>query len=339
MGFNVFVTRTIPEKGMKALAEACDTLDVSPYNRPLERREIIEAVQGKRRDGLLCLLCDGIDDEVIEALGPDIKGIANYAVGYDNIDVAAATERGIPVTNTPGVLTHATADLAWALLFSVARRIVESDGFTRAGKFNGWAPMLHLGADVTGATLGVVGAGRIGTAFALKSRGFGMKVLYYNRSQNETLEREINAKRVDLETLLRKSDFVSLHLPLTDKTRHFIGAGELAMMKPTAYLINTARGPVVDEAALVKALAAGQIAGAALDVYENEPKPAPGLSGLDNVVMVAHIGSATVATRDKMAEMAAADLVAMMKGERPRHCVNPEVYERRANAGYRPAGH
>ncbi len=327
MGFNVFVTRAIPEKGLKTLADVCDTLYVNPHDRPLSRQEIMDAVKGKKRDGLLCLLCDNIDAEVIDALGRTIKGIANYAVGYNNIDINTAARRGIPVTNTPGVLTDATADLGWALLFSVARRIVESDRFTRAGKFDGWAPMLHLGADITGATLGVIGAGRIGTAFALKSKGFGMRVLYCDRSQNETLEREINARRVDLETLLTESDFVSLHVPLTEETHHLIGAKELAMMKRTACLINSARGPVVDEAALLEALKAGTIAGAALDVYENEPEITPGLSEMDNVVMVAHIGSGTVSTRDKMAEMAAADLIAMMKGERPQHCVNPEVYE------------
>ena len=312
---------------MKPLADVCDTLYVNPHDRPLSRQEIMDAVKGKKRDGLLCILCDNIDAEVIGALGRTIKGIANYAVGYNNIDINAAARRCIPVTNTPGVLTDATADLGWALLFSVARRIVESDRFTRAGKFDGWGPMLHLGADITGATLGVIGAGRIGTAFALKSKGFGMRVLYCSHSQNETLEREIKARRVDLETLLAESDFVSLHVPLTEETHHLIGAKELTMMKRTACLINSARGPAVDEAALLEALKAGTIAGAALDVYENEPEITPGLSEMNNVVMVAHIGSGTVSTRDKMAEMAAADLIAMMKGERPQHCVNPEVYE------------
>ena len=327
MGFNVFVTRAIPEKGLIRLADVCDTLYVNPHDRPLSRQEIMDAVKGKERNGLLCILCDNIDAEVIDALGRTIKGIANYAVGYNNIDINAAARRCIPVTNTPDVLTDATADLGWALLFSIARRIVESDRFTRAGKFDGWAPMLHLGTDITGATLGVIGAGRIGTAFALKSKGFGMRVLYCGHSQNETLEREINARRADLETLLAESDFVSLHVSLTEETHHLIGAKELAMMKRTACLINSARGPVVDEAALLEALKARAIAGAALDVYENEPEITPGLSEMDNVVMVAHIGSGTVSTRDKMAEMAAADLIAMMKGERPQHCVNPEVYE------------
>jgi lactate dehydrogenase-like 2-hydroxyacid dehydrogenase len=313
---------------MEMLKAACDTVDVNPHDRPPTKQEIIAAVKGKKRDGLLCLLCDPIDREVIDALGPIVKGIADYAVGYNNIDVARATELGIPVSNTPGVLTHATSDLAWALLFAIARRIVESDKYTRAGKFSGWAPMLHQGADVAGATLGVVGAGRIGTAFALKSRGFDMKILYCDRSRNETLETEIAARRVDLDTLLRESDFVSLHVPLVPETHHLINAEKLALMKPGAFLINTSRGPVVDEAALVAALREKKIAGAALDVYENEPAIAPGLTELDNVVMVAHIGSATTTTRAKMARMAAADLIAMMKGDRPQNCVNPEVYNR-----------
>jgi lactate dehydrogenase-like 2-hydroxyacid dehydrogenase len=314
---------------MDLLKAACDTLDVFTLDRPPSKREIIDAVKGKKRDGLLCLLCDPIDRDVIDALGPTVKGIADCAVGYNNIDVNRATELGIPVSNTPGVLTHATADLAWALLFAAARRIVESDKFTRAGKFAGWGPMLHRGADVTGATLGVVGAGRIGAAFALKSKGFNMRVLYCDHSRNETLEKELGAKRVDLETLLRESDFVSLHVPLVPETHHLIDAKRLALMKPTAFLINTSRGPVVDEAALVAALKEKRIAGAGLDVYENEPAFAQGLVDLDNVVMVAHIGSATTATRAKMAQMAAADLIAMMKGDRPQNCVNPEVYERK----------
>jgi len=329
MGFNVFVTRLLPPQGMELLKAACDTVDVFPHDRPPTKQEIISAVKGKKRDGLLCLLCDPIDRDVIDALGPTIKGIADYAVGYNNIDVARATELGIPVGNTPGVLTHATADLAWALLFAAARRIVESDKFTRAGKFKGWAPMLHQGGDVTGATLGVVGTGRIGAAFALKSKGFNMKVLYHDPSRNEILEKELGARRVDLDTLLRESDFVSLHVPLVAETLHLINAKKLAMMKPTAFLINTSRGPVVDEAALVDALREKKIAGAALDVYENEPVLTPGLAELDNVVMVAHIGSATTTTRAKMARMAAADLIAMMKGDRPQNCVNPEVYEKK----------
>lgn len=249
------------------------------------------------------------------------------AVGYDNIDLPAATERGIPVSNTPGVLTDATADLAWALLFAVARRIVEADKFTRAGKFTAWGPMMFLGGDITGKTLGIVGAGRICTAVALRSRGFGMKVLYHDLVENARLKRELAARRVALEELLGESDFISLHVNMTSETRHLIGERELSLMKPTAYIINTSRGAVIDEEALVKALQSGRIAGAGLDVYEDEPRMKPGLLELDNVVLLPHIGSASIGTRTKMAVMAAENLLAMLKNERAPNCVNPEVYD------------
>ncbi|MBM4081170.1 MAG: D-glycerate dehydrogenase, partial [Planctomycetes bacterium] len=278
----------------------------------------------KGRDGVLCLLTDTIDAEVLDA-AKGAKIFANYAVGFNNIDVKAATERGILITNTPGVLTDATADMAWALLFSAARRIVEGDKYTRAGKFKGWSPMLFLGGDITGKTLGIVGAGRIGAAMARRSVGFKMKVLYCDPTRNEELERELGAKQVDMPTLLKESDFVSVHVLLTPATRHLIGEKELGMMKPTAYLINTSRGPVVDEAALVKALEEKKIAGAGLDVYEDEPKLKPGLAKLPNAVIPPHIASATIWTRGKMAEMAATNLVAALKGERPPNLVNPEV--------------
>ncbi|MBM4086523.1 MAG: D-glycerate dehydrogenase, partial [Planctomycetes bacterium] len=274
--------------------------------------------------GVLCLLTDTIDAEVLDA-AKGAKIFANYAVGFNNIDVKAATERGILITNTPGVLTDATADMAWALLFSAARRIVEGDKYTRAGKFKGWSPMLFLGGDITGKTLGIVGAGRIGAAMARRSVGFKMKVLYCDPTRNEELERELGAKQVDMPTLLKESDFVSVHVLLTPATRHLIGEKELGMMKPTGYLINTSRGPVVDEAALVKALEEKKIAGAGLDVYEDEPKLKPGLAKLPNAVIPPHIASATIWTRGKMAEMAATNLVAALKGERPPNLVNPEV--------------
>lgn len=324
--FNVYVTREIPQAGLDLLREFCD-VEVNPEDRVLTREELIEAVRG--RDGVLCLLTDTVDDEVLEAAGPRCKVFSNYAVGYNNIDVEAATRRGIAVTNTPGVLTKTTAELAWALMLSVARRIVEADRFTRAGKFRGWSPMLFLGSDLSGKVLGIIGAGRIGTAMALMSRGFGMRVLYYDPKieRNETLEYELEAKKVDLERLLRESDFVSIHVPLSDETRHLIDERALSLMKPTAYLVNTSRGPVVDEAALVRALKERRIAGAGLDVYENEPELAPGLAECDNVVLAPHIGSATLETRSKMAKMAASNLIAVLRGERPQHIVNPEVLE------------
>jgi len=325
MGFNVYVTRRIPDPGLDILRRECEVSDINPDDRVLTREELLAAVKG--RDGVLCLLTDKIDGEVFDA-AKGAKVFANYAVGYDNIDVPAATERGIAITNTPGVLTDATSDMAWALLFSAARRTAESDKYTRAGKFKGWGPMLFLGGDISDRTLGIVGAGRIGTAFAKKSVGFRMKVLYADIRTNEELEKEVGAKKVDLDTLLKEADYVSIHVPLMPETIHLIGKREFGLMKKSAYLMNTSRGPVVDEKALAKALKAGEIAGAGLDVYEKEPEVAPELLQLDNVVLAPHLGSATIETRSKMATMAAGNLVAMLKGEEPPNIVNPEVLKK-----------
>ncbi len=321
----IFVTRRIPEEGIELLRRHHE-VEVNPEDRILEKHEIIEALKDK--EGLLCLLTDPIDAEVIKT-APKLKMISNYAVGYDNIDVKAATERGIPVSNTPGVLTDATAELAWALLLAVARRIVEGDHFCREGRFKGWAPMLMLGRGITGRTLGIVGAGRIGTAFALKSQGFSMKILYTSRHRNRVLEEKLGAKKVSLEELLESSDFVSLHVPLTDDTYHLIGEKELKMMKETAVLINTSRGAVVDEKALIKALREHWIWGAGLDVYEHEPRIPRELIELDNVVLQPHTGSATYETRSRMALMAAENILTGLRGERPPNCVNPEVFKSR----------
>lgn len=310
---------------MNLLKAHFGAVEVHEGESPLTREELLEKVQG--RDGILCCLTEKVDAEVLDAAS-GVKGIANMAVGYDNIDVEAATERGIPVSNTPGVLTDATADLAWALLFAVARRIIPGDKFTRDGRFNAWGPMLFLGADITGKTLGIVGAGRIGTAVAMRSAGFGMRVLYHDPEPNQIIERDLGARKVVMDELLKESDFISLHVTLTPRTRHLIGEREFGLMKPTAYLINTSRGPVVDESALLDALRNGQIAGAGLDVYENEPHVTSGLRRQDNVVLLPHIGSATIETRTKMAAMAAENLLAMMRGERAPNCVNPEIYKR-----------
>jgi len=321
----VFVTRKIPEPGLDLLRTFAD-VEVSPHDRVLTKEEIIAGVKGK--DGLLCLLTDTIDRDVIYA-EPNLQMIASYAVGYDNINVAAATERGIPVSNTPGVLTDTTADMAWALLFSVARRIVEGDSFTRAGKFHGWAPLLMLGRDISNKTLGIVGTGRIGTSVAVKSKGFNMKILYTDdERRNEQLEKELGAKKVQLPELLKTADYVSLHVPLTRSTHHLIGEQELRMMKNTAILINTSRGPVVDEKALIKALKEHWIFGAGLDVYEHEPEISKELRQLDNVVLQPHIASGTIETRTKMAVMAAENMIAGLKGKIPPNCVNPEVFKR-----------
>ncbi len=321
----VFVTRKIPEPGIEILRKEFE-IEVNPYDRVLPKEEIIKGLKGK--DGLLCLLTDSIDADVINS-EPKLKMISSYAVGYNNIDIKAATKRGIPVSNTPGVLTDATSDMAWALLFSVARRIVEADRFTRAGKFKGWGPMLMHGQDVTNKTLGVVGAGRIGTAFALKSKGFNMNVLYVDEKKNETLEKEVNAKKVTFDELIKKSDFISLHVPLIPSTHHLIGEKELEMMKKNAVLINTSRGPVVDEQALVFALKEKQIFGAGLDVYEHEPEITEELKKLDNVIIQPHSASATIETRTKMAVMAAENMVAGLKGKVPNNCVNMEVFKER----------
>lgn len=325
--FKVFVTRKILEEGLNMLREKFD-VEVSDYDGVIPRRMLLEKVKGV--DAILSLLTDTIDAEVMDAAGPNLKIVANYAVGYNNIDVEEATKRGILVTNTPGVLTETTADLAWALMMAIARRIVEADRFVREGKFRGWEPTLLLGTDVYGATLGIVGFGRIGQAMARRALGFNMKVLYYDNARvPEQIEKELKATYVDLPTLLKESDFVSLHVPLTKETHHLIGEKELRMMKRGAYLINTARGPVVDEKALVKALKEGWIKGAALDVFENEPEVEPELLKLDNVVLAPHIASASYATRSRMSIMVAENIIKALNGEVPPNLVNPEVLQKR----------
>jgi len=320
--WKVFVTRKIPKPGLDLLEKECE-IEVNPYDRVLTKEEIIRGIKGK--DGLLCLLTDKIDKDILDT-EPKLRMIANYAVGYENIDVKYATEKGIPVSNTPGILTDTTADMAWALLFATTRRIVEGDKFTREGKFKGWGPTLMLGQDITGKTLGVVGAGRIGTAFALKSKGFGMKVLYYDIKRNERIEKELGAKKVSLKELLKESDFVSLHVPLLSSTKHLIGEKELKLMKKAAILINTSRGPIIDEKALVKALKEKWIFGAGLDVYENEPNLEEGLIEIDNVVLQPHSASASIETRTKMAIMASENLIAGLKGKIPSNCVNTGIF-------------
>jgi lactate dehydrogenase-like 2-hydroxyacid dehydrogenase len=295
---------------------------VSPHDLALTREELVSGVKG--RDGVLCLLTDRIDAEVLSAAGPRCKVFANYAVGHNNIDLREAEKLGIMVTNTPGVLTDATADMAWALLFAAARRTAESDRYMRTGAWRGWGPMQFLGQTITGRTLGVIGPGRIGSNFALKSAGFRMKVLYTGNKANPGLEEKLGARRAGLEELLRLSDFVSVHVPLRPETRHLIGENEFKLMKPSAVLVNTSRGPVVDEAALVNALRSGTIAAAGLDVYEDEPLCAKGLLRLDNVVACPHTASATVETRERMAVMAATNLVDALEGKRPENIVNPE---------------
>lgn len=319
----IFVTRKIPEPGLKLLRKHFE-LEINPHNRVLSKKEIIKGLRGK--DGLLCLLTDEIDKDVIES-EPNLRMIASYAVGYDNIDVKTATKLEIPVSNTPGVLTEATAEMAWALLFSVSRRIVEADKFTRMGRFNGWDPMLMHGQDVSGKTLGLIGAGRIGTSMALKSKGFDMKVLYFNSKTNKTLEEKLNAKKVELEELIKQSDFITLHVPLNNSTYHLIDEKRLKMMKKTAILINTSRGPVIDEKALIRALENNWIFGAGLDVYENEPEISKELLKLDNVILQPHSASATSSSRNNMSIIAAENMIDGLNGRKPKNCVNPEVFD------------
>jgi len=318
----IFVTRKIPEPGLDLLRKHHEIF-VNSEDRVLSKKEIIKGLKGK--DGLLCLLTDPIDAEVIES-EPKLKMIANYAVGYNNIDVKTATKHKIPISNTPNVLTDTTAEMAWALLFSVSRRIVEADKFTRNGNFNGWAPLLMLGRDISKKKLGIIGAGRIGASFAMKSKGFDMEILYSDKKTNKELEINLGAKKVKIETLLKESDFLSIHVPLTPKTTHLIGKKELKLMKKTSILINTSRGPVIDEKALVKALKENWISAAGLDVYENEPKITSELLELDNVVLQPHSASATIETRTKMAIMAAEDMISGLKGEKPKNCINPEIF-------------
>lgn len=314
----VFITYAIPKIGIEMLRAKYD-VDVYEGDEFLSKNEMIE--RARKADGIVTQLRDPINEEFINSL-ENVKIIANYAVGYNNIDVGVATNRGIYVTHTPGVLTEATADIAFALLLAVARRIVESDRFVRDGKFVGWKPKLFLGYDLYGKTLGIIGMGRIGQAVARRALGFGMKIVYYNRNKLPVeLEKQYNASYVKLDELIEISDFISIHTPLTQETYHLIDEDRISRMKPNAIVINTARGPVVDERALYEALRDGKIAGAGFDVYENEPLLTPGLEKLSNVVLLPHIGSATYETRDKMSEMVALNIIEALEGRIPPNLV------------------
>ena len=310
----VFVARIIPDEGLQAVSAACD-MDLWEDELPPPRDELLRRVAGC--DGVLTLLTDRVDDEFLDAAGPGLKVVSNYAVGFDNIDVGACARRGIPVGNTPGVLTETTADLAFALIMAAARRLPEGDRYVRAGSWRTWGPLLLLGPDVHGATIGIVGFGRIGQAVARRAQGFGMEILYHDVTQlPDDVTGPLGATYLPLEELLPRSDFVSLHVNLSPVTRHLINAQTLSWMKPTAVLVNTSRGPVVDQLALATALRDGIIWAAALDVTDPEPIPMDDpLVGLDNCLIVPHIASASRATRDRMAQMAAANLIAGVRGE------------------------
>jgi glyoxylate reductase len=313
----VLVTRGIPEAGLSVL----DHFDVRVlHERPPERDELLEAVSGA--SGVLSTATETMDGEVMDAAGKNLRIIANMAVGYDNIDVEAAGERGVVVTNTPGVLDETTADVAFMLLLAAARRLGEGERLLRAGKWEWWGPKQLMGRDVWGKRLGIIGFGRIGQALARRAKGFGMDILYHNRSRREEAEQELGARYLELDDLLKTADFISIHTPLTPETTHLIGAQELRKMKPQAVLVNTSRGPVVDEAALADALADRRIFAAGLDVYEEEPTVHPKLLELETVVLAPHIGSASVETRDKMAALAAENIVAVLSGEEPKTPVN-----------------
>jgi len=322
----VFVTRAIPEKGIEIIKDFCD-VEVWQAELPPSRAELLRQVRGV--DGLLSLLTDKIDSEVMDEAGPQLQVISNLAVGFDNIDVQAATARKIPVGNTPDVLTDATADFAFALMMAVARRIPEAEHYVREGRWKTWGPMTLLGVDLNGATLGLVGFGRIGKAMARRATGFDMRMIYYDPNEQES-DSTMKATKVDFETLLRESDFISLHTPLTLDTRHLIGSSAFSKMKPSAVLVNTARGPIVDMAALYQALKENHIFGASLDVTDPEPLPMDSpLLTLDNIVIVPHIASASKATREKMSWMAAQNLIAGLKGEPLPNCVNPQAYSQK----------
>jgi glyoxylate reductase len=319
----IYVTRELPERGLNLIRKYFEA-EVWPEYTPPPKKVIIEKT--KNVDALASLLSDKIDAEVFNA-APKLKIVTQLAVGFDNIDIAEATKRGIYVTNTPEVLTDTTADFAWALLMAVARRVVEADKYVRTGQWKvSWHPAMLAGRDIHGATIGIVGAGRIGYAVAKRAKGFDMKILFYDVVPRPEIEKDLGAEKVDMDTLLKESDFVSIHVPLMKETHHLINAEKFKLMKKTAYIINNSRGPVVDEKALYEALKKGQIAGAGLDVFEQEPTPLDNpLLKLDNMVVAPHISSASLETRSKMAEMVAENLVAFFQGKKPPNLVNPDV--------------
>jgi len=314
----IFVTRIVPEAGIKMLKDKGYEIAVNQEDRVLTKEELITALKDQNYNALFCLLTDKIDSEVMDSFGPQLKIVANMAVGFDNIDAQEAKKRGIMITNTPGVLTDTVAEHTFALMLAIAHRISEADKFTRSGQYIGWAPMLMLGNDLSRKTLGIVGLGRIGSRVAHHGvKGFEMKVLYYDVNRNEEFEKEFGAVYVSLDDLLKQSDFVSIHVPLLPATQHLINAEKLKLMKPTSYLINTSRGPIIDEAALAMALADKTIKGAALDVFEFEPKITPELLSIDNVILTPHIASATEETRSKMSVLAATNIIEALEGRIP----------------------
>jgi glyoxylate reductase len=323
----VLVTRLLPKGAMQVIHKAVNA-QVNPHDRPMTRKELLRGLKGK--DGVISLLTDRMDGEAMDAAGPQLKVVANYAVGFNNIVVPDATERGIVVTNTPEVLTETTADMAWSLIMAVCRRVAEGDDFLRRGKPWDWAPLMMIGADVYGKTLGILGLGRIGQAVARRAQGFNMKVIYYDAfRQKPKVEKALGVQYKTFQSVLKQADIISVHTPLMKETTHLINAKVLKAMKKTAYVVNTSRGPVVDEAALAKALQRGDIAGAGIDVFEHEPKVHPELLKCRSAVITPHIASATIETRTAMGTLAASNLIAVLKGRKPPTPVNPEVWPKR----------
>lgn len=322
----IYVTRKLPGNPLEKLAG--HEIGVSDFDRPLTPEELLDKAIGC--DVLLSLLTDKINGEVVDAIGPQLKIVSNYAVGFDNINIPELTERGIVVTNTPSdEVNEAVAELTWALILSLARKVVESDEAVKRGAYSGWEPSIFLGNNLVGKTLGIVGMGRIGSMAARIAKGFNVKVLYYKRTRDEAAEKETGAEYADMDRLLGESDFVSLHVPLTEETRHMINKDSIAKMKKGAILINTARGPVVDEHDLVDALRDGHLGGAGLDVFDNEPNLNPELVNMENVILTPHTASATWEARNKMGEMAVDAIIKTLAGEQPPNIVNPEVWEKR----------
>ena len=323
----VLVTRLLPKKAMEMIHKAVNA-ELNPHDRPMTRKELLRGLKGV--DGVLSLLNDRMDAQAMDAAGPQLKVIANYAVGFNNIVVPDATERGIVVTNTPEVLTETTADMAWSLIMAVCRRVAEGDDFIRRRKPWSWAPLMMLGADVHGKTLGILGLGRIGQAVARRAKGFNMKIIYYDAfRQKPKVEKELGVQFKPFLSVIRQADILTVHTPLMKETTHLINAKVLKAMKKTAYLVNTSRGPVVDEAAVAKALQRGDIAGAGIDVFEKEPQVHPELVKCRNAVITPHIASATVETRTAMGTLAASNLISVLKGRTPPTPVNPEVWPNR----------
>lgn len=324
----IFVSRKFPGTALNRLLQSGNEVMISEYDRPLTSEELLEKARGV--DALLSFLTDKLDGEVMDAIGPQLKVISNYAVGFDNIVVPDATERGIVVNNTPSdEVNEAVAEHSWALLLSLTRRVVEADEATKRGSYSGWEPAIFLGVNVSGKTLGIVGMGRIGSMVARRAKGFNMRVLYYNRSRDEKVEQELGCEYADLDKLLGESDFVSLHVPLTDETRHMMNKDTFGKMKNGSYLVNTARGPIVDEHDLVDALRSGKLSGVGLDVFDNEPNVNPELVGMENVVLTPHIASATWEAREKMGQQAVEGILSTLAENKPENIVNSEVWEKR----------